>query len=88
MSLRYLFGPVSPGASPLPRAAQEKRAFFSRQDLQRAGSWEGLCAQLPGDGRPDLVVLDLAYQSTIPWLWEAPPRQRLLQANSHRARLK
>ena len=80
MSLRYLFGPVAAGSRPLPRATADNRcAFFSRQDLQRAGSWEGLCAQLPGGWRPDLVVLELAYKTVPAWLWEVPAVQILRQ---------
>src|SRR5262249_58760559 len=72
MPLRYLSGPVSGPSCPLPRAAADGRCtFFSRQDLQRAGSWQALCAQGPG-WRPDLVVLQLAYQTLPTWLWEAP----------------
>src|SRR5262249_25085856 len=40
--------------------------------LGAASSWQDLCARLPADWFPDLVVFDLAYHTLPPWLGPAP----------------
>jgi GT2 family glycosyltransferase/Flp pilus assembly protein TadD len=81
MAARYLFGP-------LPRAFAEQKLHRFRQagnclsfhpepgeadiTFRPHETWEDLCARLPVDWRPDLLVLSLAYTTIPECLWTAP----------------
>jgi hypothetical protein len=76
---RYLVGPVSAEQArhwQEPRRAGACLAFNARGDLDLAvgpaDTWDDLCRRLPQGWRPDFVVLDLAYHTVPPGLYQAP----------------
>jgi len=76
MSLRVLLGGVAASFAENNLhqliAAGTCFSFGPGTALGPAESWEALCARLPEDWRPDLVVFDLAYHTLPAWLWSAP----------------
>jgi GT2 family glycosyltransferase/tetratricopeptide (TPR) repeat protein len=80
MALRYLWGPVPSGFSEAnlrgERQAGRCLTFSWRTGhdltLLETDTWETFCARLPGDWRPDFVVLYLPYARLPAWLWSAP----------------
>ncbi len=80
MSLRYLFGPVSPHFPEATLGAQRQGGrcrtfgYWAGPDLTLAAgdTWESLCARLPDGWRPDFLVLDLHYTTVPIALWSAP----------------
>jgi GT2 family glycosyltransferase/tetratricopeptide (TPR) repeat protein len=80
MSLRYLFGPVTPDFAGQyldgPRRAGDCLAFDAAgaTDLAvaPADTWDDVCCRLPPGWRPDFVALYLPYTSVPAGLWSAP----------------
>ncbi|MGE3804185.1 MAG: glycosyltransferase [Gemmataceae bacterium] len=80
MTLRYLFGPVSPeyARERLERPRQEGHCLvFDHQDgvdlaIGQEDAWEAICAKLPAGWHPDFVALHLPYRTVPHALWSAP----------------
>jgi GT2 family glycosyltransferase len=65
---QHLQGPITSGAC-VPFGPEEGAGILA---VSPADNWDSFCERLPAGWRPDLVVLNLAYQSVPAWLWSAP----------------
>ena len=73
MPNRFLVGPVRPGAREyLPGNCLTFGPAGADLILGRDAAWEAILALLPGDWRPDCVVLDLAAGAIPQGLWTVP----------------
>jgi glycosyltransferase involved in cell wall biosynthesis/tetratricopeptide (TPR) repeat protein len=79
MPLRYLVGPVTSARArdwQAQREAGNCLAFNAEGTadvrLGHGDTWEAVLARLPGNWRPDFVLLDLGYVSVPAWLWQTP----------------
>jgi GT2 family glycosyltransferase len=80
MSLRYLFGPVTPEFADQNLFRQRREGYCLAVGpvegcdivVKPGDSWETLCAKLPADWRADFIALYLPYTSIPACLWSAP----------------
>jgi hypothetical protein len=80
MSVRYLFGPVTPEFAEHNLRRQRQAGHCLAFDPAGAtdlavtfsDTWESLCSRLPPDWRPDFIALHLPYASVPSCLWSAP----------------
>src|ERR1700682_3261887 len=78
MPRQYLFGPVSATFAEQhlghPRQACKVFDCAPGVDLvvRPEDNWETLLQRLPGDWRPEFLVLYLQYRTIPPWLFQAP----------------